>query len=363
LFIISKFIAKEWFKAIISSITVLFLLITVGDILNGFLQNYELRRIVLEYFLKMPEIMGKMLPITTLLASLFAINKLKNHSELMGILAAGFSAKKIYSLIFTCSLFIAFIQFLNLGFISPFANKIKRQEFEKSRKNESRYLARSRVGDSGLIWYKTEKYFTSFQAFDSKEATLKNVSVYFLSTKKKLESVYQADSAKFIKNKTWELTNVTVTEGLNNEAFPKSIKPKKMLVELGEAPADFKQFESDITTLNLFELKSFIARLQATDITSTEYEVMFFEKLSLVYICIIFALFPLASIFNPNRRAASFGKSIVLTLVFSTVFWLIYSGAISLGNKGTLSPLVAVFIVPILFSFYIAFTLHKNRKL
>ena len=112
----------------------------------------------------MPSLMGKMLPICGLLASLTAINKLKNQAELMAILAGGFSAAKIYKLFLSCSLLIALIQFLNLGYIVPAANKIKRKEFEKSRKNESKYLARSQIGQTGYIWYKTDNYFTSFKA-------------------------------------------------------------------------------------------------------------------------------------------------------------------------------------------------------
>jgi lipopolysaccharide export system permease protein len=123
--LLSKFIAKEWFKALFGAIIVLFLLVSIGDIINGFLQNYEPRRILIEYILKLPELASKMIPISALLASLFAINKLKAHSELMAILAGGFSAQRIYRLILICSLTIASIQFLNLGFLVPMANKTK----------------------------------------------------------------------------------------------------------------------------------------------------------------------------------------------------------------------------------------------
>ena len=61
MYIISKFIAKEWFKTLAGAIIVLFLVISIGDIINGFLRNYEVRRIFIEYFLKLPDLMGKML--------------------------------------------------------------------------------------------------------------------------------------------------------------------------------------------------------------------------------------------------------------------------------------------------------------
>ena len=114
MFLLSKIIVKAWFRALIGSILVLFLLITVGDILNGFLQNYSVFRIFVEYALKLPDFLSKMLPISALLATLFAFNKLKTKSELMAILAGGYSAPRIYTLILFCSLGLGLFQFLNL---------------------------------------------------------------------------------------------------------------------------------------------------------------------------------------------------------------------------------------------------------
>lgn len=363
MFLLSKIIAKEWFKALLGSIIVLFLLITVGDILNGFLRNYTAKRVFVEYALKLPEFMGKMIPISALLASLFAINKLKGKAELMAILSAGYSAGKIYSLILGCSLIVGAFQFINLGYLVPTANKIKRNQFEKSRKNESKYLARSRIGNLGLIWYKSGNYFTSFKAFDTKDNSLKDVLVYFLDDQKKLNSIYRAKSAKYIAKKRWKLEGISIIQSLSSTDFPKNLDVRQAFIELNESPEDFNQFKSDITTLNFLELHNFITRLKETDINSAEYEVMFYEKISLALICIVFSLFPIASIFNPNRRAAGFGKSVVFTLVFSIFFWLLHSGSISLGNSGKLSTLIATMGIPFIFSIYIVFIYNKNRSL
>jgi lipopolysaccharide export system permease protein len=166
MFLLSKIIAKEWFKSLIGAVVVLFILITVGDIVNGFLRSYSAKRVFIEYILKMPDLMGKMLPISSLLATLFSINKLKSHAELIAILAGGYSALKVYLLVFICSLTIGLAQFINLGFLLPKANLIKRSQFEKSKANESKYLARSKLGGTGLLWYKSENYFSSFKAYD-----------------------------------------------------------------------------------------------------------------------------------------------------------------------------------------------------
>lgn len=363
MYLLSKILAKEWFKSLIGGIIVLFLLVSIGDIINGFLQNYAVRRIFIEYILKMPELMSKMLPICGLLASLFAINKLKNQSELMAILAGGYSASKVYRLFFTCSIVIAALQFINLGYLIPAANKIKREQFEKSRENESKYLARSTIGSAGYIWYKTDNYFTSFKAFDAKKNRLKEVTIYFLSENKKLDSIYEAKSAEYISNNKWNLKNIKIVHSLENKEFPKYTTAQNLHIELNEKPKDFNQFESDITTLNIFELKDFIQRLRETDISTTEYEVMYFEKWSLSLVCIIFSLIPVSGIFNPNRRAAGFGKSILFTLLFTIFFWGLHSAGISMANNEKLPVFVATLGIPLIFCLYIVFVFKKNRYL
>jgi lipopolysaccharide export system permease protein len=361
--LISKIIAKEWFKALMGSIIVLFLLVTVGDIINGFLRNYSAQRVFLEYVLKLPELAGKMLPISALLASLFAVNRLKTHSELMAILAGGFSAQRIYALILLCSFSVGMAQYINLGHLVPLANKVKREHFEKSRKNESKYLARSEIGKGGLIWYKSGNYFTSFKAFDSKNKVLKDVSVYFLGTDGLLDSVYKAKSAQFLKEDKWNLKDISIMQSLQSKSFPSITSAKNLIVRLKESPKDFSQFESDITTLSIGDLGQFINRLHDTDINSAEYEVMYFEKISLALICVVFSLFPLSAIFNPNRRASGFGKSVVFTLIFSIFFWLIHSGAVTLGNSSKIPASVATLGIPGIFTLYILYKFLKNRSL
>lgn len=363
IYLLSKVIAKEWFKALSGSLIVLFLLVTVGDVINGFMRDYSASRVILEYFLKMPDMMGKMLPISALLASLFAFNKLKNHSELMGILAGGYGAGRIYMVVASCAISVALLQFINLGFVLPKANKIKRQEFEKSRKNESKYLARSQIGRAGLLWYKSENYFTSFTAYDPKLQELKDVTVYFQDDTGRLGRVLRANNAKYQGPGRWLLLSVQELSLLDGKGFPQAKILPELSLELGEGPSDFNQFEADITTLNFFDLAGFIGRLERTGINSSEYQIMLYEKLSLAIICVIFALFPLSAIFSPNRRASSFGKSVVFTLAFTIMFWIVYSSVISLGNSGKLNPFVATLGIPVFFAFYIGHIFRKNRSL
>lgn len=306
--------------------------------------------------------MGKMLPICCLVATLFSLNRLKAHSELISILAAGYSYTKIYFLIGSCALLIVFVQFFNLGFLEPIANSVKRQEIRKSAKSEGRYLTRSSI-EGGKFWYKSQDYFASFTYFDRKQKLLKDLEIYFFNEKHKSVRIIKSTGALFNPTGSWTLSNVTEISHLDDPVFPlETFRPKQDLI-LKEVPEDFGEFEADLTTLSYFKLRNFVSRLSKTGINVSEYQIILLNKVFLSFICLVFALIPVSSIFNPNRRSSSFGKNVVQTLLITVAFWVLYSGAVAFGNSGDAPPWLATGIVPFLFFSFVVWTYLKNRKL
>lgn len=360
--ILSRIIVKEWFKSLIGAVFVLFLLITTADLINGFLQGKDFIQVLLEYGLKMPDLMGKMFPICCLVASLFSLNRLKAHSELVSVLAAGYSYTRIYFLIGLCALSVVGMQFLNLGYLEPFANKIKRQEIQKSQRSEGRYLTRSSL-EGGKFWYKSHGYFASFSFFDRRQKLLKDFEIYYFSEAHLSTKIIKSQSATFTSNNTWKLTGVTELNNLKNSTFPTENKRPELELALNELPEDFGEFEADITTLGFFSLNQFVNRLSKTGINISEYQIILFNKLFLSFICLVFALVPVSTIFNPNRRSSSFGKNVIFTLLITIAFWVLYSSTIALGNSGSLPPILATSLVPMLFFGFVVWTFQKNRKL
>lgn len=360
--IISQLIVKEWFKSLIGAITVFFLLISTADLINGFLQGKDVARVLLEYSLKMPDLMGKMFPICCLVSTLFSMNKLKGHAELISILAAGVSYAKIYFLIGSCAITMVAVQFLNLGFIEPYANKIKRQEIQKSRNSEGKYLTRSSI-DGGRFWYKSQNYFASFAYFDRKSKTLQDIELHYFSPLHKSEKILKASNAEFLQKGQWQFNNVRSLTNLDNKEFPVEEHTAKEIVALEEVPEDFGEFEADLTTLSFFKLSHFISRISKTGLNVAEYQILLLNKIFLSFICLVFALLPASTIFNPNRRSDSFGKNVVLTLFITVVFWVLYSSAVAFGNSGTLNPWIATGIIPFGFFLFVLRTFHKNQRL
>ena len=360
--ILSRLIVKEWFKNLVGAILVLFLLITTADLINGFLQGKEASQVLLEYALKMPELMSRMFPICCLVASLFCLNRLKAHSELISLLAAGYSYARIYMLIGICSFFMVALQFVNLGYLEPMANKVKRQEIQKSQKSEGKYLTRSSL-EGGKFWYKSKNYFASFTFYDRRQKVIKDLEVYYFSDTHMSTKIIRSKNASFLPSHKWKLDDVTELSNLKTSTFPIEVYKKTQEIILEEVPEDFGEFEADLTTLTFFKLGQFVNRLSKTGLNTNEYQIILLNKIFLSFVCLVFALLPLSTIFNPNRRSSSFGKNVVLTLFVTILFWVLYSSAIALGNSGKISPLIATSSIPLLFFSFVLWTFNKNRKL
>ncbi len=362
--IITRLIAIEWIKSFIGAFLVLILLTTAADILSGFLRAKSAEYVFTFFIIKFPEFLSKIIPASCLLATLFSLNNLKAHSELIAILATGFSTKKIISIIASLAIIVSFIQFIIVSFFMPLSNKLKldyESELQTSKLKKAGLQTSSL--DNGKVWYKSKTYFASFTVFDRKNNELRDLSLYFFSPNFKGSKIITAETAKYVEDKVWTIKNGISYSKLENEQFPKPIRFDEISLNLNEVPDDFKKFESEVKTLNLFSLSRFISRMEQTGISVKEYKVLFYEKIALSVVCIIFALISLPALYSPNRRSSSFAKSIIFTLMFSLGFWLLHTSAIALGISGSIPAFWASTLIPLLFTLIIAATFYKHRKL
>ena len=360
--LLTRMIVKEWFKALIGSLTALLLLVTTADIINGFLQGKDAMRVLLEWSLKMPDLSGKILPVTCLLATLFALNRLKTHNELIATLAAGYSTLRANLIIASCALLMVVMQFINLGFLEPYANKVKRQEITKSQRSEGKYLTRSAI-EGGQFWFKSQNYFATFLSFDKKAASLIKIRFYFFSPDGHATKILAAERAVFESGHTWRLENGKEIADLEGPRFPLTAEFKALNVILQETPADFSEFEADLTTLPWFSLRDFILKIAPTGINTSEYQVLLHQKVALSFLCLVFALVPMGGLYKPNRRNDSFGKNVAFALVLTVIFWLLFSGSLTYGQSGKIPAWLAAYIVPGLFFLQSVWGFLRNRKL
>lgn len=343
----------------------LLMLISVAELISGFLrQNVTPLEVVFNHLLDIPEKLKLILPVSCLAASLFAINKLKNRNELTAIFAAGYSRKKFVFDILSASMVVGVSLLLISSYVDPFSRSQKDFFIEdgqtKFKNLNAKGLMASTIG-SGKMWFKSSNYFFSFSTFDKTSNTISDVTIYLYSGSKLRKKIH-SDFVTF-KDGGWHGKNVQTLDFLDGVTFPHPTESPEMIVEISERPGDFKEIESDITTLNTPDLYRYIKTLQDGGINVNEYLVMFYEKFSPSVVCIIFSLIAAIGGFTPNRRGSSFGKNIFFVFVFVILYWLINSYFLELGKSSKIDPFLATFGVPFVFALFLAQQFFRHRKL
>ena len=172
--ILKKLIFKEWFRAFLTSSLILFILVSVAQLISNLLQTKDTATALWNYLFLTPWLLNKILAVCCLFASLFSLNKLLNRNELVAIFASGFTRKKFLITIFQASLVVAFFQFMINGFWGPKAAHVKniRDAHGKKGKLFKGEELRQTFLKEGKFWYKGEDYFLSFGIFDPQKSDI-----------------------------------------------------------------------------------------------------------------------------------------------------------------------------------------------
>ncbi len=365
--IIKKLIIREWLRFLIGSFTVLLVLISAANLVSGFLRgNVTTIEVFYNYLIELPSWLNKILPISCMCASIFSLNKLINRNELTAIFAAGFTRRQYVGTLITISSLIAILQFLIAGHLMPYAQKQRDRLIvdsgRKFRNLQSKGLKASTIG-TGKTWFRSDNYFFHFLTFDPSNSSINQIRFFFINSQKKITEIIDAQKAQYSGKSEWLLSNVTKYTNLSTPSFPQIRQLAQLPINLQETHQDFKQIEADTTTLNLNKYYKYIQKLKSANINAHEYEVIYYDKFSNALICILLAIIASISIFNPNRRSTSFGKSITLIFCFTITYWLVYSYLLELGKTSQLPPHLAAFAVPGVFSLFLLIYFFRHRQL
>ena len=359
--------AKEWYKAFLVSSMSLWVLVTMANLMASFFRGHLTTfEVFSKYLLELPHFVSKILPVSCLMASLFSINRLKNTNELVAIFSLGVSRSYIFKTIFICTLPISLLQFFNTAFIRPYLFS-KRDVLitnpDKFKNIQGRGL-KSKTIDSGRVWYKGNNYYASFPIYQKSEKKIFDLNLYYFSTRHKIVRHVHSDLVAFDEIKgQWIGRHVVDIGGINDEKdFFNLRENEEAPIDLLEHPKDFDQIESDISVLNILKLRTYIDKLKHLDVNINEFLVLYLDKYTALFICIIFAFISSVGLFTPNIKGSSFGKSILYVFVFTVFYLMTHSYSLQLGRNSQISPYLACLIVPILsFLFLLALYIRKRK--
>lgn len=361
-----RLIIRTWLQSFIGSVLALVLLLTIGNLLTGLLRsNVTPFEVVVNHFIQLFDYLPRLFPVSGLIASLFALNKLINRNEMTAIFSLGFSRFQFLSTIFLLSSCVALIQLALVGFVQPIVIKQGRDLLQGSSKkfrNLDKKGIRASTLNTGKTWFRNENYFFSFETYDPIRKTLNNPTFFFTTPEFRTQKIVRAQRAVYSKDHIWNLNEVKTIDGIDKEGFSQQTFKKTDSVWLEETPESFKQIEADIKILDLKNLYLYVKKLKFAKINTAAYEIILYQKISSSILTILFSLLSSIAVFSPNRRASSFGKNIFMVVIFTILYWLLDSYAVQLGTNNIVSPLLISFALPVGFGLYLGLFYYFHRK-
>jgi len=347
--ILDKYITREYLRfylMILISFTVIFLVVDFFDHLPRLMRRGATWDQMMIYFaLRLPYLVILTSPVVVLLAGLFLMSELSQHSESIAIRSAGISIVRMVRPLFVVGFVISILVLIMGEYVLPWSEakrgyvytvQIKNQKIEDKKMRSNIYYQGS---DSNL-------YFIGF--FDGYRNTIKTIDISNFDVETgELHSKIIADRATWEDDK-WMFENCYIRHFEDRRPVSSEFFPITTLDFVDVTPADFVKSAKDPMSMNFFELKNYIKRLQKVgekfhkELTELFYKVTFpFANMIIMLFCI-----PLAS---QSARSRGRGLIFAIGLLVCFMYLMMLRLGQSLGHSGVIEPMVAAVAPHLLF--------------
>ena len=304
------------------------------------------------FVLKMPEFVVLAFPMSTLLASMMTYSRFSSDSELTALRSCGVSVRRIIAPPLILSILITGLTFVFNEVITPAANyraKIMLEQAFNSEKPPFRernimYQEYQQAADGSGKELGRLFYARRFNGEEMQGLTILDFS------QTGLEQVVSAETAtwNFLDN-VWTFFNGTIYAISPDGSFGHIVKFDRQELDLPRTPLDLAARSKEDDEMNIAETRQHlneIVRKSGNERSIRIWELRLQQRYALPFICIVFGIVGSAVGIRPQRtgKATSFGISVVIIFGYYLLSFL----ADALGKVGTLTPIAAAWLPPLL---------------
>lgn len=357
---LSKYIAKKFSLTFVFSVVALsliFIIVNLFEQLDKFLDRNVPVLIIISYYLYgLPAILKLLIPIATLLATLFSIGTMANNNEVTAMKSGTLSLYKIFIPLTIITFFIMILQLYFATHLAPFSN-IKKSEIEKE------YLG-------GVI---ESTYLSSLYIRDNPQRNITITEYNSLQKNGFGMHIYEFDLKESVKlyKTTYANTfhwDTTIKKWILNKLSSKEIINYKM--NYNERESDTVVFSFDAAALskiskpteqmNIYELWDFLnfKRSGGEDIEKELTD--FYGTLAFPFANFIVLLFgvPFSSVKQRGGMAVQIGAALIVSVIY-LVFTKVGQ---TLGYATGFSPLISAWLANGIFLIFGLVVLAKTPK-
>lgn len=353
-YLIVKFIGTYFFSiALIISVAVVF---DVNENLSKFTQyNAPLKAIVFDYYLNfVPYYANLFSPLFVFIAVIFFTSKLAGNSEVIAMLAAGVSFKRLMRPYMISAAFISILSFVLGCYIIP-VGTVVRHNFERMYKNSKEILSASenvmmqvKPGTISCMQYYDRKYKKAF-GFCLDDYEGKKLVNHLTAT----EAQYDTISDTKYKWKLYNWRNRRMT-GLREVITSGAQKDTIIQIE----PSDLVYSKGQQETYTNPQLKEYISRQIARGSGNVaQYEVEYHRRIASSFAAFILTI--IGASLSAKKRKGGMGMYLGIGLALSCGYIMLQTVSSTLAVNSGWDPMLAAWMPNILFS-VIAYFCYRN---
>ncbi|MDR3745657.1 MAG: LPS export ABC transporter permease LptF [Acidobacteriaceae bacterium] len=339
----------------LGAFALLYVVFTFFELIGDIVRNGTALITVGDYLLNLvPYILNSVTPLCSLLAVLITFSTLSRTSELTAMKATGISLYRVVAPVFVLAAILAAALFTFDESYLPAANR--RQESLRAQikgKPAQTFLRPDRKwisGQSGSA--ATPDHIFYYQAFDPDRNIFANLTVFEFNPQSftLVRRIYSADARWNAGTGVWDFDNgwQRSFDGQNGETVA-SYQPFKVasFPEIHEQPSYFKKEDKQSQEMTYSELTRYIDDLRQSGFDTVRLRVQLDRKIADPAITLVMAILAVPFAVSMGKRGGLAGIATAIGVAIS--YWVVAGIFSSMGEIGTLPPLLAAWSPDLLF--------------
>ncbi len=356
-YIIKKYLSTFFFTVLL--MTMVAVVIDVSERINKFINNpVTLQEIILEYYLPfIPWINGLMWPLFAMMAVIFFTSRMAKNSEIISMLSAGVSYRRILVPYMVAAGIIAGLLWVGSNYVIPKSTKIK-NEFE------SKYFSKSqrKTMSSNVHFYLSpmEKVFIRY--YRDRDSSAHSFRIEKFNDRHQINYILKADRLKLKEYPhRWTLINYEEREFNDDGEELRLFKKSQKDTTLNFSPDDFVRHTKQMEMMTTSDLRKFIEIEKSRGIgAAKKFEVQLYKRTADAFTIIILTLIGVAVASRKVR--GGMGIHLAVGVIIGAAFVVLSKFSETFCNNLSLSPMMGVWLPNIFFGIIGFILLRKAQQ-
>lgn len=344
--IIQRHYLKEFLKVlfvIAVGLALIFSILELIDKIDDFLPyRPSLKNLMLYTVLNFPRYLLYLLPMATLLCSLFVFSQAKKREELTVIRSAGGRIKTLLTPFLAGGVFLSLFGFILGEFIVPEFSKEIRELRETIIKRDKKFSFKE-----GTVWLRTtDGSIIKIGLYIPERKISRNISIFRMGNGNLTERI-EAEAGEWLESKgsesKWRLKNLILYDLKSGSVK----KYEELEYPFIESLAVFSEDVQKPEEMGMRELLRYTRKLEEAGFKNLKLVVDLNAKVSYPFINFFMVLLGVSL---PMRGKTGGGLvTTAIGIAISLVYWFSHTMSLSMGYAGIVYPLIAAWLVPVIF--------------